>query len=1043
MSSSLSTETLVDQLARDQFTTQLDENFCVSASAGAGKTTAIVERIAQLSLRSLDRMRSGEPDDTLPRLVVVTYTKLAAEELRVRARNRLFELAHEQLGGATGGGVSSQRILAEFGRAYFGTIHSFCLKLLREEGRFLGLPGRIELLEDGDELWQRFKQSDRTLSTNLPEAALRCVLRHYTFDQLLCLAEKLRPDEAESLLNLPFDLQAPDFDFTQAMEASGKGRAAESTVENQKLLEQWEIDFRNAVPFQKILKFTRGAASFKSAYKSAMKPYLDWLNQQAIQLAAILTLQYRDFRLSEGYMTYDDMVVSAKSLIEGEQSRERLRRSRYIVLLDEAQDTDHNMFMILTELTRPVGAKPFAWPEDDSSDGPEAGRFCFVGDDQQSIYSQRASLSMYKRYVDAYGSGFGGRLVDFSVTMRCPHAVIGLVNDLFPKRLDQQHVKFRKLDARPGAADGKVQRLRLSKEEGAKGSVEEFFLAEVEEIAQQLKTLGKEGLGVSRWADVAILAPRVKWLSLVGEVFTKHGLPARQLSSNVRQTDLAAYSWPAALLYTVTHPDDDFERLGVLRELYGVSDVDLAKAKMLQQLSLHHSDKVEFSPRLKEGLQNLAEIQRGIFKMRDKKEASLSRIVSWVLEYSCVEQRIMALQEDSQVAAAIDALKYRAMEAESKGKRLEDFVESLIFDLKQPPPHYASGKDEIVLLTNYKSKGLEWPVVIPLGLGRGIGDISPSYPSVERDGKKVRALFSDINSNEDSKNRLANAKHEEYQRLFYVTLTRARRMLLLPDSHTFYSGRGVYMTDLMDWESVDKVIPPAEEQWNPVEVDLPPSEVNGSEDIVISDELLDLAKASAFSGPIRKLPHELAHDRAPRTDTLESMTFAGTGGIDYGLWWHGVMEEFPWGQDGLFAEPFIAQVLSDLKHDLPYVNRAHDEIEIFRKAGVAGELAAKGERFLAEVPFSHPLNAKEWMEGIIDLVVVLKSTKGKAKELWVVDWKTNRMAAGELEKDFTQRLRETYQPQLVAYGEALENGLGMSVTRRSLYSTSTGKWIDV
>ena len=42
---------LLDADAREAFTEGLDENFCVSAGAGAGKTTAIVRRIANLALR--------------------------------------------------------------------------------------------------------------------------------------------------------------------------------------------------------------------------------------------------------------------------------------------------------------------------------------------------------------------------------------------------------------------------------------------------------------------------------------------------------------------------------------------------------------------------------------------------------------------------------------------------------------------------------------------------------------------------------------------------------------------------------------------------------------------------------------------------------------------------------------------------------------------------------------------------------------------------------------------------------------------------------
>jgi len=136
-------EPLHDQAARDRFQKDLDANFCVSAGAGAGKTTAIVRRIAELARRD---------PEALGRLVVVTYAKTAAEELRVRARSLVLQ---ELAGGGT------RDLLPRFRQAFFGTIHSFCLKLVREYGAELGIPPESDLLEDEDEeeFWAKYCES--------------------------------------------------------------------------------------------------------------------------------------------------------------------------------------------------------------------------------------------------------------------------------------------------------------------------------------------------------------------------------------------------------------------------------------------------------------------------------------------------------------------------------------------------------------------------------------------------------------------------------------------------------------------------------------------------------------------------------------------------------------------------------------------------------------------------------------------------------------------------------------------------------------------
>jgi len=80
---------LHDQAARDRFIRELEQNFCVSAGADVGKTTSIVDRIATLA---------RQKPEALPRLVVVTYARAAAEELRVPASRVTLVMANTRPG---------------------------------------------------------------------------------------------------------------------------------------------------------------------------------------------------------------------------------------------------------------------------------------------------------------------------------------------------------------------------------------------------------------------------------------------------------------------------------------------------------------------------------------------------------------------------------------------------------------------------------------------------------------------------------------------------------------------------------------------------------------------------------------------------------------------------------------------------------------------------------------------------------------------------------------------------------------------------------
>ncbi len=75
---------LSDHAPRERFVSELDRNFSVIASAGSGKTTAITLRVGQIA-------KSANAREWLPKLVVVTYTNRAADELQQRAREQILE----------------------------------------------------------------------------------------------------------------------------------------------------------------------------------------------------------------------------------------------------------------------------------------------------------------------------------------------------------------------------------------------------------------------------------------------------------------------------------------------------------------------------------------------------------------------------------------------------------------------------------------------------------------------------------------------------------------------------------------------------------------------------------------------------------------------------------------------------------------------------------------------------------------------------------------------------------------------------------------
>jgi ATP-dependent helicase/nuclease subunit A len=130
---------VTDQAARDRIAQDLTANLIVEAGAGAGKTTALVGRMLQHVMR-------GTP---VEQLAAVTFTRKAADELRER-----FQLALE---GAVRNGTSDPvarvrcaAALRDLERAFLGTIHSFCARLLRERPIDVGLDPEFVEIADSD-----------------------------------------------------------------------------------------------------------------------------------------------------------------------------------------------------------------------------------------------------------------------------------------------------------------------------------------------------------------------------------------------------------------------------------------------------------------------------------------------------------------------------------------------------------------------------------------------------------------------------------------------------------------------------------------------------------------------------------------------------------------------------------------------------------------------------------------------------------------------------------------------------------------------------
>ena len=115
-----------------------DRNILVSASAGSGKTTVLVERIIQ---KICDRENPVDID----RLLIVTFTKAAAASMRQKIMEALEEKLLEEPDN-----LHLQKQVVLIHNAQITTIHSFCLYVLQNNFNDIGLEPGFRVADEGE-----------------------------------------------------------------------------------------------------------------------------------------------------------------------------------------------------------------------------------------------------------------------------------------------------------------------------------------------------------------------------------------------------------------------------------------------------------------------------------------------------------------------------------------------------------------------------------------------------------------------------------------------------------------------------------------------------------------------------------------------------------------------------------------------------------------------------------------------------------------------------------------------------------------------------
>jgi len=1019
-----------DQLERLRFATELDRNFSVIASAGSGKTRAVTDRILQLA-------KSGEAVKTLPRLIVLTFANRAADEMQQRAREEMLRARLKP------------EVLDAFNRAWFGTIHAFCFKVLNEYGHYLGLPAPLELLADDEDLWSEFIQQQTLVGRSLSDNDRTKLLRLASLRHIMELGRRA----GSALLNPDEPGDCPEIDLDALNRAFLTINKSETVANSMAQLAAWTDDYHNGSGFLRWPNCSTKAKKVDVLWAETFAPLRRWVNQTAICVAAEVQRDYRNFRLERGVVTYADQIALADELLQHPEAARRLRELDPIVILDEAQDTDPAQFSVLLEITRPPKATG-RWLQT-RVDPPRPGRFCMVGDRQQSIWHDRADLAHYERVHEALVRSEVGDALIFSVTFRLDDRQIDFINDTFRHILDRQagQVEFVELQPRPNALRGQVIQVSLGASllEGIeKPKDRQIARIEADQLATWLKKCGPGKLRARNWRHVAILCPRKEWLNTMAVALRRTGLPIEVQSESDLRADSPAYAWLTALCTIMVESQNHYEIVGVLREVYGLSDHDLA----LFAEGVGARFQIEKPPGtagvVGSPMAELAALRESI------RELPLFAAIEQIIAHTALRARLAALPADDfkDPLGDLDTLLTHAAQAGATGARLADFAERLRSEMEYPRAVRLSDEDAIQLITAHKAKGLEWDAVIVPFLGRQIREPSPSFPSLIRipGSDQILAALHKEDREAEIKDAYKRLRRQEMERLLYVALTRARHTLVLALDRSLFSPKTDRAADYSQLkflrgdhgESSIQILdalphapnacPETRASW---EEHRAAGDTFASELPPLSGDMLSRARARATEfirkqNPSRyeELP-EPPPQSADRSTALPPRSKTDNAATIYGSWWHALFQHFPWTDSASqWQTAFTA-----LQSSSPDPDRSAREWKLFTNtsptSALINFLGRPGIVPRTEFPFLWRINEQSCLEGVIDLLLVDPATR----RALLIDWKTNR-----IRPDAAEELRLRYRPQIAAYWKATREITRYDV-QAAIFATATGRFL--
>jgi len=760
---------------------EIDRHICVTAGAGSGKTTVLVDRYLKI-------LREGNVDPQ--EIVAITFTEKAAAEMKERI---IEELSPQEEGDGSEQNNSLQRFREKMSTAHISTIHAFCSRILREFPFQAGVPANFSILQGIDQklsLQQIIRETLRDIATNLNDPhrpELTRLLQRYGGQQRLVDFSATMINQRDVVAQLMRDIYAEQNEaeireswkqgmLTELMSLVdvaefirclntvlqiAKGKKAEAVRD---LTQQLEIVYAEnpnspevpnllkqiAIPITikngniaisafigtrvdttdidtEINRLVSAAKKIKALPLSEKEKeevetdddFLIRTTRDLLTLYKRISTEYQTAKLSQGKLDFTDLQLKTRDLLRNNKEiRQTLIERHKYYMVDEYQDTNELQYELVMLLTNEL----------------QSANLFIVGDPKQSIYGFRGAdvrvFEKTKQKIINDNEDSDIRLTENFRSLRDP---VGFVNYFFNHLMGDGNendfeVEYEALtQARPVKTNGAVEIL-LGKQ--GEDSADEYTL-----IAQHIKNMrrneatiserGKNGAEEERpiaYGDIAILIRSRRHLPDIENALLEADIPHLTTGGVGFYQRQEIYDIWNYLNFLNEPKENQTSLAAVLRgPAFGISDTELYEISL--QEAANFWDKAQkyqtHSDNLRTAIATLKKHSQ--FAHRIPVNQLIVTIVNETGMIGTLKTGKQGEQRWSNYQKLLELA--RNFDGDENKRTLPDFIEFLDILITEEPQEgqapIEASSGAVRIMTIHAAKGLQFPIVILPRLDRG------------------------------------------------------------------------------------------------------------------------------------------------------------------------------------------------------------------------------------------------------------------------------------------------------------------------------------